>query len=346
LVTGVTGGGVGLGILEALMKAGYDVYATDITPYSAGLLKARKGFVVPWASEPNYVNVIQAICKRNRIRIIVPGSEAELFELSKNSARLEREGFVVIANDHSLIAKCRDKWKMFRMFKENGIPCPDSALPRNYQEFKKKHGFPILLKQRTGSGSRNLYVIRNDSDYAFCRRRFNEMQIPFFLQEYLKESSEEYTVGVVCRKDGSIVGSITVHRLLEGLSSQQKMKFRNTVIEISTGISQGIIEDNREIQQQCEGYAIKLGVTGPGNFQGRLANGVFSIFELNPRFSGTTPFRVGVGFNDVDLVIRDRLNQPIEKPKFRTGVVVLRSLENVFVPLEEIEGIERVSQGA
>jgi len=341
LVTGVTGGGVGFGILETLARAGYIVFATDITPYSAGLLKAKKGFVVPPASDANYLTTIISICKKNQINIIVPGSEAELFELSKNAKKLESLGILVIANDHSLIAKCRDKWQMFLMFKEKGIPCPDSALPEDFEMFKKKHGFPILLKQRTGSGSRNLFVVKNDEDYAFYSNRLNEEKIPFMLQEYIGNGSEEYTVGVVCSKNGSVIGSITVHRLLVGLSSQQKMKVGNLNVEISTGITQGIIEDNQLIQKQCENYAIKLGVTGPSNFQGRLVNGVFYIFELNPRFSGTTPFRAGAGFNDVDMVIRDRLGEKVEKPKFKTGLVVLRSLENIFVPLEKIGKIEK-----
>jgi carbamoyl-phosphate synthase large subunit len=201
------------------------------------------------------------------------------------------------------------------------------------------------MKQRTGSGSRNLFVVNDDDDYAFYSRKLEAEGIPFLLQEYVGSGSEEYTVGVVCRKDGSVIGSITVHRLLEGLSIQQSGTAKGKLVEISTGISQGVVEDNEKIQEQCQAYSVKLGVTGPANFQGRVVDGVFLVFELNPRFSGTTPFRAGVGFNDVDLVIRDRLwhNRPLRKPVFKTGVVVLRSLENVFVPLREMQKVAKMS---
>jgi len=340
LVTGVTGGGVGFGILEALMKAGYQAFGADITPYSVGLVKAEKGFVVPLASDPSYQESIVSICRENEIKLLVPGSEPELFELTKNVADLESQGILVIANEHALIKNCRDKWHMFLMFKEKGVPCPESALPEDYEQFKGRHGFPILLKQRTGSGSRNLFIARNEQDYAFYSKRLKEEKIPFILQEYIGKGEDEYTVGVVCRKDKSVVGSITVHRLLSGLSSKQKTSVRGATVEISTGISQGVIEDNQTIQTQCEDYAKKLGVTGPANFQGRLVNGLFVVFELNPRFSGTTPFRAGVGFNDPDLVIRDRLGEEVKKPKFNTGIIVLRSLENVFIPPEKINKIK------
>jgi carbamoyl-phosphate synthase large subunit len=344
LVTGVTGGGVGFGVLEALIKAGYQVYATDITPYSVGLLKARKGFVVPLASEASYLKTIRTICRKNKIRIIVPGSESELFHLSEKSAELEEEGLLLIANDRRLIATCRDKWKMFKMFRDNGIPCPDSGLPEMYDDFRARHGFPILLKQRTGSGSRNLLIAKNHEDYLFCSAKLNNEHLPFLLQEYIGKESEEYTVGVVCRKDGSVLGSITVHRILEGLSVLARTNIGDRTVKVSTGISQGTIEDNKLIQRQCESYAVKLGVTGPANFQGRLIDGLFTVFELNPRFSGTTPFRASVGFNDVDMVIRDRLNQSVMKPRFRSGIVALRILENVLVPLERIRKLSVVRE--
>jgi carbamoyl-phosphate synthase large subunit len=342
-VTGVTGGGVGYGILEAVKAAGYEAFATDVTPYSVGLFKAKRGYIVPHAGAASYLDAIRAVCKRSNIRIIVPGSEAELFVLSKHVKELEKEGIVVIANEHRLIAACRDKWDMFRMFKEKRIPCPDTALPDQYEEFKNSHGFPMLVKQRVGRGSRNIFVIRDDEDYAFYGKKLESEKVAFMLQEYVGEGAQEYTVGVVCRKDGSVLGSITVHRILEGFSLREEVTLGKQAVRTSTGISQGIIENNQMIQGQCEEYAVRLGATGPANFQGRLVDGVFVVFELNPRFSGTTPFRAGVGFNDVDLVIRDRLNHRASTPAFRTGVVALRSLEQTLVPLEEIEKLRAAS---
>jgi len=342
-VTGVTGGGVGFGILEAARLAGYEAFATDVTPYSAGLFKAKRGFVVPHAGASSYLEEIRAICKRNEIRIIVPGSEAELFVLSKHAKELEEEGILVVANEHHLVAMCRDKWDMFRMFKEKGIPCPDTALPDRYKDFKNSHGFPILLKQRIGRGSRNVFVIRDEEDFAFYGKKLESEEAAFMLQEYVGEGAQEYTVGVVCRKDGSVLGSITVHRILEGFSLREEVTLGKQTVKTSTGISQGLIENDRMIQEQCEEYAVRLGVTGPANFQGRLVDHVFVVFELNPRFSGTTPFRAEVGFNDVDLVIRDHLNQRVRTPVFRTGVVALRSLEHVLVPLEQIERLKSAS---
>ncbi len=338
LVTGVSGGGVGCGIVEALRRAGnYRILGTDITPYSVGLFKVDSGFVVPPASDIAYLPALLSICKRNNVAVLIPGSEPELFALTRNREAVERAGLTLLANPHALVAACRDKWSMFGLFREKGVPTPDSSLPEGANAFIERHGFPFLLKARVGSGSRNLFVTRDAGEYAFYSRYLAAAKVDFFLQEYVGTAQDEYTVGVVCRRDGSVVGSITVHRFLQGLSSQHDLQVGGQRVHTSTGISQGVVEDNEVVQRQCEAYAVKLGVRGPANFQGRLVNGTFVVFELNPRFSGTTPFRAAAGFNDADLVLRDfALHQPVTRPAFRSGLVALRGLENIFVTPEQI----------
>jgi carbamoyl-phosphate synthase large subunit len=54
------------------------------------------------------------------------------------------------------------------------------------------------------------------------------------------------------------------------------------------------------------------------------------LFEINPRFSGTTSLRAMVGFNEPDLLIRKHiLNEPI-KPNFSFQYAkVVRGLDEV-----------------
>jgi carbamoyl-phosphate synthase large subunit len=60
-----------------------------------------------------------------------------------------------------------------------------------------------------------------------------------------------------------------------------------------------------DIEAYCCSIAEKLGSTGPLNFQGRMHNGKFYIFEINPRFSGTSFMRAMSGFNEADLWIKN-----------------------------------------
>jgi carbamoyl-phosphate synthase large subunit len=121
---------------------------------------------------------------------------------------------------------------------------------------------------------------------------------------------------VLCYPDCSLVGSVVLHRnILSGLSNRLKVLNRTgreelgNVLAISTGISQGTIRDFQSIKAQAEAMAQSLNSVGPLNIQGRWENEQFVPFEINPRFSGTTPMRAMAGFNEPELLIDWHLGQ-------------------------------------
>lgn len=334
LVTGVGGGGVGMGIVEALrhIKRSIRIVGTDITPYSVGLFRVDRGCIVPPARDESYLKSLLKVCAREKVRVVIPGTEPELLVLTRNTAVLAKAGLVLLANEHTLVDACLDKWTMHQLFVSKDVRTPAAALPGQADAFIRRHGYPFLIKARKGSGSRHLSVVRHREDFDFFSRQLASLGVDFILCEYVGSADQEYTVGVISRQDRSVVGSITVHRLVQGLSSQQSVRVADQTVQTSTGISQGLIMRHPAIQRQCEEWAVKLGVTGPANFQGRLVGGEFVLFELNPRFSGTTPFRAAAGFNDPELMLRERIDGELcRRPRYRTNLLALRSFENVFI---------------
>jgi carbamoyl-phosphate synthase large subunit len=79
---------------------------------------------------------------------------------------------------------------------------------------------------------------------------------------------------------------------------------------------------------------------GPANFQFRIDKfGVPKVFEINGRFSGTTPLRAHAGFNEVEMCIRKMLwDEPIEQPEIRSVTILRHWSETVIAP-ERTEGI-------
>ncbi len=132
----------------------------------------------------------------------------------------------------------------------------------------------------------------------------------FVLQEYVGTRNSEYTVGVLHNNKGMFIGSATLKRDLTQLLSI-KCNVKNLTskrelgeqLVISSGFSQGVLYQDKKIERYCRVIAEKLGSTGPLNFQGRLVEDKFYIFEINPRFSGTSFMRALSGFNEVDLWI-------------------------------------------
>ncbi|MDI6797077.1 MAG: ATP-grasp domain-containing protein, partial [Desulfatibacillaceae bacterium] len=104
-----------------------------------------------------------------------------------------------------------------------------------------------------------------------------------------------------------------------------------------SGYSQGYIGDFPEVRKVAENIAQSAGSTGPLNIQGRLHNGVFYPFEINPRFSATTYLRALAGFNEIDFFIRFLETGEYEAPGTISEGYYLRSLCETFVPSGDIK---------
>ena len=122
---------------------------------------------------------------------------------------------------------------------------------------------------------------------------------------------------------GEVINSIAVHRVIDsGLGN--KLKVKNTTgradlgshLVVSSGISQGRVGKYAEVTGPCEEIARKIGSKGPLNIQCRFVNGKLFVFEINPRYSGTTPLRSMVGFNEPEIMIRKYVLHETVAPHF------------------------------
>ena len=106
---------------------------------------------------------------------------------------------------------------------------------------------------------------------------------------------------------------------------------------ISSGYSQGIIDEFPEVRKRCEEIALKLGVKGPVNIQCRKVGEKVYPFEINPRFSGTTSIRALVGYNEPDILIRKHiLREVITGIHYKKGIVV-RGLSEFYIPFDKVK---------
>jgi carbamoyl-phosphate synthase large subunit len=144
---------------------------------------------------------------------------------------------------------------------------------------------------------------------------------------------------VLSSLDGEIINSIATKRVMSGqlnIRSKVKNRTRRTdlgeSLVISSGVSQGQIGKFPEVTKQCEMIAEKLQSKGPLNIQCRLVDGEIKVFEINPRFSGTTSLRAMVGFNEPDLLIRRHLlGEKVTKNfSFETGTIIRTLKENLI----------------
>jgi carbamoyl-phosphate synthase large subunit len=107
-----------------------------------------------------------------------------------------------------------------------------------------------------------------------------------------------------------------------------------TKLVISSGVSHGYIGRHNQVTEQCKEIAKAIGVKGAINIQCRLVDGVVKVFEINPRFSGTTSLRAMVGYNEPDILIRRHLfGEVISKDFEYEEALILRGLTETKVDI-------------
>ena len=345
LVTAVGGRSVGHQVLHALKQAAsdYRIVATDMEPFSFGLYLADQSYIVPKATAPDYLEAVLRVIAREGIRVLLPGSEAEIRVLAGARERLAAAGCSLIAADQAVIERCVDKGHLYRWLDENGFGVPRSVRGLAWPELVAAVGFPIIAKPAVGgSGSRDVAILASADEVEQYLKDTGQHPELVVFQEYVGTAESEYTAGVLVSKSGEIIDSIIIHRQLIGLSQGASRTIDGRRYALSTGYSQGYVVRHPPLQAFCEALALRLGVRGPLNIQCRLAGEAIKVLEVHPRFSGTTSLRADVGFNEPDALIRDVLSDtPIGRLDYRDDVAVIRAFQSVVVPRAVLASLPR-----
>lgn len=313
LVTGAGGGGIGEQVIKALRigKNEYFIVATDIRTDSIATCLGDAFCLLPPANDNNYISTVIQYCNEYKCQIIIPGSEPELIKIASNIKLFQDAGIFVPINTIELIKLCSDKVVFNEFLKKNNFAyCETIRIVENTIPPNLVH-FPYVIKPASGSGSKNVFIVQNYSEIKNILEYLGNDN-HFLLQEYIGSENEEYTVGILCTPSSGYVGHIILRRdLSQGLSIKQSVVNRSGLsnlgdrLLISTGISQGEFVCNSLIDETVMKIVKLLSPISTINLQCRIHENKVYIFEINPRFSGTTNLRATVGFNEPEYIIND-----------------------------------------
>jgi carbamoyl-phosphate synthase large subunit len=346
LVTAIGGGGHGDQILKALRLATprrYKIFGADANPLCTQASLVDKFVTLPLARDPSYMTALMETCKEWGVQVLFHGCEPELLLFTTNRKTIEDAGIVLPINDTELIQMCMDKAKTNARLAELGFPAPRYVNVTSECEFESIDWFPVVVKPAVGGGgSANVYIAQDMRELKALGTYLGLGSVTsgFIIQEYVGTPDQEFTVGVLHDLDGRYVNSIAVKRhLYSGLSVRTTVMNRTGRTElgsrlvISSGVSQGDIGRFAEVTSQCREIADCLGSRGPLNLQCRFVDGRVRVFEINPRFSGTTSLRAMVGLNEPDLLVRRHLlGQDVGQDAPYKDATILRSLVETLQP--------------
>lgn len=335
LVAGVGGVSLGTEVIKCLKlkKEFYNIFVCDISPLAYGLFEdgVEKAYL---SNRNNYWESIKRICSEAKIRVIIPGGEQPMRLLNPYICELEKMGIIFASNCPKVVDICSNKSELFKYLGEN-----DVLIPKTFSEFNEevisKISFPCIVKPSEDSGGSAFVSLANDEEDAriFANQIIKSGRNPIF-QEYLPLEEGEYSFSVLSTPSGEIFGGIGIKK---NFDIKLMYTFKSDKAIISSGYSQGLIGVFPEIFDQVCQISKLLRSCGPLNIEGRVINGKFLPFEINPRFSATTYLWAIAGFNDVDYFVRLICNMPInEKIKITEGFC-LRSFTEKFISKEEVK---------
>ena len=339
LITGAGGGGsLGREIMKSLFHAknNYELFVTNSSALSLALFETKNSFIIPNASSPEYIQKLISICKTNKIDVVIGGSVPEIEVLSNNLSIFSENNIHVISNPGNVIKLCSDKLEIINYLSSKSIRCP-KTYNFDIDLLNEIDTFPLIIKPRKGSGSRNVFLCHDKEEVIFFGNYLKKYGYEPIFQEHIGNSSEEYTIGTLYADQGKLSVSVSMKRILAtnqiSISPYSGKKF-----VVSSGISQGYFDSFPELCIYGEKIAKIVGADGPINIQCRKEeDGSIVVFEINPRFSGSVASRSLMGHNEPDILIQYKLNHVIPQINKIIPGYVMKDFDEKFISFKDVQ---------
>jgi len=306
------GSGIAIAAIKALKQdKKIKIFSADANKLAAGLYLSYKGYITPLFNDPSFYHILNKIIKKEKIDIVIPALDTILLEFSQRRKEFEDLGTKVLVSEPNTIKITRDKWITYNKLKSI-VPTPRSFIEKKDVDI----GFPLIIKPRDGSGSKNVYrVMSNDELEFFLERTPNPI-----IQEYLE--GKEYTVDCLADMEGNLLLCIPRKR-----------------IETKSGISvKGKIVKNKRLENMAKKIASSIKFSSPFFFQAKEDKyGIPKLTEINSRISGTMSLSSHSGANILSLAVRMRMNEKIIIPKINYDLYITRYWEDIYLTEEEIK---------
>ena len=292
---------MGQGVLKAL-RAGqhkYHIVGIDMEPLAAGFSLVDKYYQTPRTGDPGFFERLEVLGHDEAIKAVYVCSpnELEWFASQKKNWESNHDS-IFFVNPLPVVRIGSDKLKTVEFLRDEGFCFPDTVLASDdigVERLIAKHGFPLIAKPRRGFSSRNVFLVDSREKIRAAATLVPDL----IVQRYLPDEQSEYTAATLSGADGKVRALIVLRRdLIQGTT------YRTELIEDP--------EFDRQVIQIVE----TLGAVGPCNLQFRVIDGMVYVFEINPRFSGTSGIRYLYGFNDCELAfdllhLKAEVSQPV-----------------------------------
>jgi carbamoyl-phosphate synthase large subunit len=307
LVTG-SGGPAGIAVVRRLVALGHRVVAADADPAAAGGRLAQVGVVLPRADHPRFADALLGVAASYGVRALVGTVAEELPALTAAVPALTAAGVATWLPDVAAVDLCCDKAAFARRLSERGVPHPATA--DRVVGMLDVPG-PWVVKPRSGRGSRGVRLLDTPGDVV------DALAADPGLIAQTRLPGREFTADALVDRSGRLLTVVP--------------RWRD---ETKAGISvKGTTFDSEAVTAVAGAALAAVGLTGPANVQGFVDDdGMATVVEINPRFSGGLPLTLAAGADLVGTYLTGVLEPAAVLPQlwFTPGVQMSRYFAETY----------------
>jgi carbamoyl-phosphate synthase large subunit len=316
LVTGA-GGPAAVSVMKSLSAdPTVRLIAADMDPWAAGLylVPPEARTLIPAGLDPGFADAALARCIAMGVDVLIPTVDAELRPLGRARADFSRAGIELLLAPDRALDLCLDKLALAECC-AGQVPVPRTE--RYDQADPESWTYPVIVKPRTGSGSRDISVVGSSLALASL-----DASADFIVQEFLP--GEEYSIDVLADAAGHVVASVP--RVRE---------------RVDSGVSvAGRTLHDGELERLGAAVATATGLTYIANVQFRRdAAGQPALLEVNPRVPGTLPLTVASGVDMPRMALDSLRGRPLPDHAGFRDTAMVRYLQECFIELGEVRQV-------
>jgi len=291
--------------------------------YMEGLCDRIFQIPYPSAGSDELIERIEWIHRQEKIDVLIPNFDAELFSFMKNEQRLREKGIHTFLPSLKQFQE-REKDKLPEYGKKYGVKVPGSINLGSFSQIKEieeKMEYPIMIKGQFYDA----YIAANEEQ---AKQAFHKLAakwgLPVIAQEFVKGTE----VNVIALGDGKGNTIAAVPMRKQYITDKGKAWGGITLADDK------MMELTRMIIQKTKwkgGMELELIKTN---------NGEYFLIEINPRIPAWVYLAVGAGQNIPDALIKLALGWDV-KPmtSYKIGKMFVRYSYDMIVDLEKFAAI-------
>lgn len=301
----------GLAVVRSLGRRDVEVVCGESTRFATAFFSSHTDETVVYPSpdeEPAaFVDELERILQEHDVDVLVPVAHESTALVSKHRERLAAHATVPVP-PFEQFKRGWDKRETFEAAAQADVPRPRTECPDGLAaatDVAAEMGYPVVVKARTGAGSRGLEFVSSPEEFEAAYERVHEAYPRPLVQERIPQAGRMYGAAFIVDDDRECKVEFACEFLREYPPSGGPSTFHRSV-------------DRRDVRAYGRDLLAELDWTGVAlvEFKEDVRDGEPKLMEVNPRL-----------WSSLHLPVFAGLDFPWLYYRYATGEEVPRSLE-------------------